>query len=335
MTSRRAIVVAMGVIGLALFAQSLWSLGLDGMRDGLSRVGVGFVAIVALSGARELVRTLAWMRTVDRRGQLPFVTAFRARLAGEALNTLLPMGMIAGEPVKASHVAPRLSFGPAFGALVIEFAFYCASLVPFFLVGAAAFMVASHVSAAWWALGAACAVIGGTAMTAVARAIRRAQSGHETTNAPASLSERVLRAVRQPFVIVRRFATDHPDRVRAIASFELAYHVFAVTETYLVLWLVSPVAPSLTMALVLETVNRAVTMIFKMLPMRVGVDEASASVFADYLDLGAATGITLALVRKLRMLFWSAVGLACLLAGRPRAADAGAPAWRLANQPRM
>jgi hypothetical protein len=66
-------------------------------------------------------------------------------------------------------------------------------------------------------------------------------------------------------------------------------------------------------ALVLETVSRAVTIMFKMLPMRLGVDEAGAAVFADRLGLGSATGITLALVRRMRLLCWSAVGIVFVL----------------------
>jgi hypothetical protein len=66
-------------------------------------------------------------------------------------------------------------------------------------------------------------------------------------------------------------------------------------------------------ALGLETVSRAVTIMFKMLPMRLGVDEAGAAVFADRLGLGSATGITLALVRRMRLLCWSAVGIVFVL----------------------
>jgi len=56
-----------------------------------------------------------------------------------------------------------------------------------------------------------------------------------------------------------------------------------------------------------------------MIPMRVGVDEASSSFVAGHVSLDPATGLTLALVRKLRMLFWSAVGLALLVRRRTSA----------------
>ena len=131
---------------------------------------------------------------------------------------------------------------------------------------------------------------------------------------------------------MRRFATDHPEHVRAIVAFELAYQVLAVAEVYLTLLLISPLRPTLATSLVLETVSRAITMLFKMLPMRVGVDEAGSSLFAGHLDLGATTGLTLALVRKLRLLFWSAVGLAFLVPRRSDVSTAPAFSWPVVGQ---
>src|SRR5207248_11773511 len=71
-------------------------------------------------------------------------------------------------------------------------------------------------------------------------------------------------------------------------------------------------------AVVLETISRAVTIVFKMIPMRLGVDEASSSFAATYASIDPATGLTLALVRKLRLIFWSALGLALFVWQRGR-----------------
>lgn len=52
-------------VGVWLFARSVQTLGVDGIRDGLARVGWGFVVVLVLSRAREVARTLAWMRAVE------------------------------------------------------------------------------------------------------------------------------------------------------------------------------------------------------------------------------------------------------------------------------
>jgi hypothetical protein len=164
------------------------------------------------------------------------------------------------------------------------------------------------------------------------RSVERMETVGDAGGRVATAIARLVRGVQRPFAVVRRFATEHPEHVRAIVAFELAYQVLAVAEVYLTLLLISPVRPTLATSLVLETVSRAITMLFKMIPMRVGVDEASSSLFAGHLDLGATTGLTLALVRKLRLLFWSAVGLALLLPRQSDVSTAPAFSWPVVGQ---
>jgi hypothetical protein len=270
--------IAVTIAALALLVESVRVLGPKAILVSVARVGWGFAVILVLAGAREAVRTLAWTRAVDRSESLRFLTAFRARLAGEALNTLLPMGMVVGEPTKASQVSEDIPFMPAFKALAVEFGFYTASLVLLFAGGSSAFALASGI-----ALGIPATVLGLVAASAMIAYISR-QTLRLSGSSP-----------RQPGTIV---------------ACEIAYQILAVAETYYTLLLVSPERPTVGSAIVLETVSRAITMGFKMIPLRVGVDEASSSFIAGRVHLDPATGFALALVRKLRLLFWSAVGLA-------------------------
>lgn len=293
MKAVRSVNTVMGLVAVALFAESLHFLGAAQIAAGLTKLGWGALAILAIAGARDVVRAIAWTLAVEQPARLGLLPALRARLAGEALNTLLPMGVVVGEPTKASHVRNHLPFGAAARALAIEFAFYGASLVPLFVAGVAAFAIANRV-----ALGVATTVVADLGILVAAGAI----------------AQRMLRRVST----LRANSLQH---VAVIAGCEGAYQVLAVAEVYLTLTLISPARPTLASALVLECINRGVTMFFKMIPMRVGVDEASSSFVAPYLSLDPATGLTLALVRKLRMLFWSAVGLALLVRRRPNAAS--------------
>jgi hypothetical protein len=276
--------ITVALAALALLVESVRVLGPGAILVSVARVGWGFAVILVLAGAREAVRTLAWTRAVDRSESLRFLPAFRARLAGEALNTLLPMGMVVGEPTKASQVSEDMPFTRAFKALAVEFGFYTASLVLLFAGGFSAFALANGI-----ALGIPATVLGLVATSAMIAYI-----GYQTLRLSGSLA-------REPGMIV---------------ACEIAYQLLAVAETYYTLLLVSPERPTVGSAIVLETVSRAITMGFKMIPMRIGVDEASSSFIAGRVHLNPATGFALALVRKLRLLFWSAVGLA-LLVRRP------------------
>jgi hypothetical protein len=308
---RRAFVVGTALIGTALFACSISALGPARIQEAFVRIGWGFGAILLLSGAREAVRTLAWTNTIEGPARLSFRDAFGARLAGEALNSLLPMGMLVGEPMKAEHVGHRVPFATAFSALAVEFAFYGVSLVLLFSAGAVALFPSSAVL-----------LIAAMALMVVPfirnRRLRTGTAGIvEPGGAPqnrvANAITGLIEKLRRLGGAVLRFASLNPGRAWRLVVLEAAFQLFAVAEVYVTLALITPQHVAWSSALVLETVSRAVTIVFKMLPMRLGVDEAGAAVFADRLGLGAPTGITLALVRRMRLLCWSAVGIVFVL----------------------
>ena len=144
-------------------------------------------------------------------------------------------------------------------------------------------------------------------------------------------SAHLVQSVRRPLAAVYRVAAAHPEHIRGIESFERANQVLAVAEMHLTLMLISAVRLTVGSALVVETVSRAITMAFKMLP-RIGVDEASSSVFGGHLDLGAAAGLMVAPVRKLRLLFWRAAERVFLMARRSHASTIAALSWPVAGQ---
>jgi hypothetical protein len=297
---KRAFVAATSIIGTALFAYSINALGVARIQEAIIRIGWGFGPILFLSGAREAVRTLAWTRTVEGPVRLSFRDAFKARLAGEALNALLPMGMLVGEPMKAEHVGHRLPFATAFSALIVEFAFYGVSLVLLFSAGVVTLFPSSAVPFI-------------AVMALVVVPLVRNRNVPLVRNRNGVMVTRALDTLRRLGDPVLRFAVLNPGRAWRLVALEAAFQLFAVAEVYLTLALITPQHAAWRSALVLETVSRAVTILFKMLPMRLGVDEAGAAVFADRLGLGSATGITLALVRRMRSLCWSAVGIVFVL----------------------
>jgi hypothetical protein len=53
--------------------------------------------------------------------------------------------------------------------------------------------------------------------------------------------------------------------------------------------------------------------VFKLVPFLIGVDEAGAQFVGETLALGAGIGVTLAIIRKGRILFWTAMGMILIL----------------------
>jgi len=319
LAARGPLVMVVSLIGFALFARSLYSLGSEQIVAGLLGVGWGFGLIVLVAGAREALRALAWTHTIDGEARLGFVTAFRARLVGEAFSALLPMGILVGEPAKAVQVRRVVPFPAAFAGLALEFFFYSLSLLPLLTAGVIALVFTDVLQdyVRWLYVApptiGLLAVGGAGTLAALRRApalvVSRARGAEH-------LLSKMQRTVERARAALAGVARRPVRQLMGVFGLELAFQMLAVAEVYITLYLISPVPPTIASAIVLEAVGRIVTMAFKYLPMRIGVDEAGAAWFASLLHLGSHTGITLAVVRKLRLLFWSGVGLALL--GRER-----------------
>ena len=98
-----------------------------------------------------------------------------------------------------------------------------------------------------------------------------------------------------------------------IFALEITFHLAGVVEIYTTLSFISPVAPTLLTAFILESVNRIINVAFKFVPLRAGVDEAGTGMLSKVLGFAKDIGVTLAIVRKGRDLFWVAVGVALMI----------------------
>ena len=105
------------------------------------------------------------------------------------------------------------------------------------------------------------------------------------------------------------FASRHRGALPGLAAAEMGFHALGVAEAYLTLWLLNDTPPPLMTAFILETANRLITVVFKFVPLRLGVDEAAmAFLTQQVLGLGASQGLAIAIVRKVRMIFWAIAG---------------------------
>ena len=83
-----------------------------------------------------------------------------------------------------------------------------------------------------------------------------------------------------------------------------------MAEVWLVLRLLPGAADAtLVDAFLLESAGRFVTIAFKFIPYRLGIDEAGSGAVAQVIGMGPAAGVTLALVRRLRIMVLNVFGL--------------------------
>ncbi len=244
-----------------------------------------------------------------------------AVLAGDALGNLTPLGVLASEPAKVLMMRARLSTAGAIASVALENTFYIASVVAMLAAGAMVFLSRTNVPDGLRVT--VQAILAGTVLAALAGVVSaRYQPAlvSRVARILASWTGRGRQSLDQLAHIEAQFYGMIRWPMRSIASvlgWEALFHAVAVAEVFLVLRLLpGGSATSLADAFVLETTGRLIAVAFKFVPYRLGVDEAGTALVARALSLDPTGGVTLALIRRIRILCWNAIGLVLLARAR-------------------
>lgn len=300
--------VLTGLGGLALLAWMVSSVGVAEIAADLRQVGWTIVAIIALGGLRFLLRAAAWRMCLDPPHTMSLGAAFSAVVCGDTIGNLTPLGPLVGEPAKAAFVRGRVALAPAVTALAIENVLYTLSAAAMIAAGTVALLVRFQLPSAIRGAGEA-AVAGTLLMFGIALWMLWRQ--------PALISRalglapplrRHAQRIQQIESQIYTFASRHRRALPGLAAAEMGFHALGVCEIYLTLWVLLGTPPPLITAFILETANRLITVVFKVVPLRLGVDEAASTYVSQLLGLGPRLGLSIAIIRKLRMLFWALAG---------------------------
>jgi hypothetical protein len=314
--------ILFALLGLLLFAYFVKKAGVDQILVGIKRLGWGFVLILAISSVRQTVRSLAWIKCFEAPYHLRFRDAFAARIMGDALGNIIPLASMAvAEPSKAAFVTNRVPLMAGLSAIALENIFYSLSVAVFIFSGTVALLLAFPLNPAL-----RYASFGILAATIVVVLLGYVVIRKQLKFLSASLSFLHGRGVARDWMgktipraqtlegRVYGFYDRNRNRLALIFALELCFHLAGVVEVYTSLWFISDVvAPTLLTAFVLESVNRVIIVAFKFIPFRLGIDEAGTGMLAKALGFTQAIGVTLAIVRKARDIFWTALGVALIV----------------------
>ena len=309
MFRRHALTALATLGGAALFAVAVRRAGVADIVESVQRVGWGLVAILALSGLRFLVRAECWRLCVPPETKLSRNQAFQAFLAGDAVGNVTPLGLLASEPAKVFFTRHHLATRESVASLAAENLVYAASVVGMIGVGLLVLLATVPLPPVlqWAVSGVLVAWVAGAVV-----AWRLMGGTWDARSGPRPWWRERLASVR---IATLGFLATHPSHLWRVLALDVAFHALAVLEIFLTLrWLLGDRSPTIPQAVVFEALNRVVTVLFKFVPFRIGVDEALTGALAPVLAVSPATGVALALVRKVRNLCWSAVGLAIVAA---------------------
>src|SRR5215208_7019320 len=309
--------IIFGLLGLLLFAYFVSRAGAGEIVSNIRLLGAGFVLILAISSTRYIVRALAWTRCIEPPHRLPFRDAFAARLMGDALGNIIPFVSVAvSEPSKAVFVKDRVPLMVGLSGLAIENIFYALTVALFIFSGTATLLLTFSLPKPlrYASIG---ALITTLVIVPLAYFVIRRQSRF-LSGALGFLGDRgivpglVTKVRPRVLSLEERIYGFYAKSQRSFLSIfllDFCFHLAGVLEVFITLSFISPVAPTITQAFILESVNRIINVAFKFIPFRVGVDEGGTGQVSKVLGFARGIGEALAIVRKGRDIFWAAIGL--------------------------
>lgn len=309
---------AAGAIGAGLLAYLIVRLGPARIVTQLHGLSAILPAVLVLTGCKYPLQAAGWRLALTAEARPPWLISIRSTIAGDAMGYLTWAGQLTAEPTRALLIRGRVPVATSLAAGAAERALY--NVTGTVLVWGVLLALAAQAHP----LAVASAVAGTVAaIVAMVRLVRApgGESGsrvHRVEASPATHRRgrmgAGLRRVRD--ALTHLWAT----RRRAlpvIALLCVGQHVLLVAEAYVMLGAFDPEVTIAT-AFVFEAVTKLVNTAGMLVPARLGVAEGGSALLADALGFAASHGLSLALMRRVRALIWSGVGLLVLPYGEAR-----------------
>lgn len=306
-------------LGLALLIYVIRRVGVQSIFDTLAQIGLGFFLLIGISGLRHFFRAVSMRLAVppDHR-RFNLWQAFTTRLSGEAVSFLTFTGPLLGEATKAALLRKRVPLVTGVQALVVDNLLYNLSVALFILSGACVMLASYNLpEAAHYTL----------LLIATLSMLTLVAVGFAASRRVMPLTwfiERLAAVGFHPRALARRkehindlesnvydFYRHHRGSFFAIVAFDLIAHVSSVFEVFLTLRMLG-FHPGIEAPYVIESLTKVINFVFGFVPATIGVYEGGTEVILRTLGFAVATGVTLGLVRKAGMIFWTGIGLAML-----------------------
>lgn len=302
----------------ALFVYLIRETGVDLLLRQIQRFSWGFAVLLVLSGTRNVVRTEAWRRCFETPEERPgFWRLFAIRLVAGSLTDLTLAGPVFGESARAYMTARYMPASTSLSSIALEDLTYVLASGLFILSGIVIWLLELAPSKALPGYGTIATVVLILLVMAPLLLLRRRWMF------TSKLIHRLKQKERWKFLgryehTARAFEESlhgFYERNRmaflGVLGLEIISQYTGVGEAFWILH-VTVGHGSLLAAYLAECMYRLITIAFIFIPLRVGVDAGSTVLVMKAVGDTAAEGVTLAIIRKIRTLFWVGVGLLLL-----------------------
>ena len=308
------------LLGLALLVLLICRAGPSGVVDQLKMVGRGLVLIVALGGISHLTKTIAWRLTFacDIR-DISFKRTFALRLVAETIGSFGLPGQVLGETARVYLLGSALPVANSISSVTLDRGLYIISAAVVSITGIVTALFVLSLSGSWRLYALLFASALGTLLAVIAVAFRK---GWPVFSGAARVigclpgfknwlagKQTVIDSSEKSLF---SFYREYPKRFWASLTLNLACHGMAILEVYLLLHFMGT-RTGLLKAFVLEAFTKLVNVVGTLNPGNFGTYEAGNIMLTRLLGLAGGAGLTLGLCRRVRSLFWKAMGLLCLI----------------------
>ena len=309
------------VMSLALLAYLIIRTGAGTVTDHLKAVGWGLVLILALGGMSHVLRASAWRLTFrsDVRG-LSLARVFGLRLIAEAIGSFGLAGQVVGDSMRVSLLGPVIPIDDRISSVALDRAAYFVSASVVSVTGILSAVTLLSLSGVWrvYALVFAATVT----LVVVLALVSFAEAWHVFSRITHALQrlpwakkwlEEKASVIESAEENLLGFRSRAPKSFWAVIALYLASQMLSITEVYLLLRFMGvgivPVG-----AFVIEAFTKLINVVGALNPGNIGTYEGGNLLIARLLGFPAASGLTLALCRRARILFWAGVGALYLTA---------------------
>jgi hypothetical protein len=278
------------------------------------------VLIIILGGFSQLIRTWAWRQTFTCDiTRLSWSRSLGTQLASDALGQLGLAGKLVGEGVRISLLRSDVPLSSAISSGAIDGGLHSLTASIVTVLAITATLLSAPLPGAWRFRGLLLAFV------LIAIVILAGVSVARRWPLAGNAARRVGRLPRfhnwvtgkQPIIDsaennLLSFSRKAPAAFWASLSLNLLWHILAVFEVYLILRFMGANIAVLS-AFVLEGLTKVINLVGTFNPGNVGTYEGGNMLIARMFGITSATGLTLALCRRARALFWAGVGAMCLI----------------------
>ncbi len=309
------------LLGLGLLGYLVFRSGPGAVWKQLQAVGWGLALIIVLGGFSQLIQTWAWRKTFTCDiSRLSWSRSLGTQLVSDAAGQLGMAGKLVGDMLRVSLVDSAVPLASGISACAIDggLHIFTASLVA--VSGITATLLFAPVSGRWRAHALVLAVVLVAAVilavVAVARGWRLAGNLARAIGRLPQLRNWITG--KQPIIDsaehnLLTFHREAPSAFWASLILNFLWHALAVLEVFVILRFMG-VRIAMVGAFVVEGLTKVINLVGAFNPGNLGTYEGGNMLIAKMFGVTSTAGLTLALCRRMRTVFWAGVGAVCMIA---------------------